>query len=309
MIVHTDIRNLPVFINAVITVGAFDGVHIGHQKVFNLMKTEAEEINGETVLITFHPHPAMLLQQNTNIYLLNTLNEKIELLSKQGIDHLVIVTFTEDFAKQSADQYVKDFLVKTFHPRVIVIGYDHRFGKDRLGDFEFLEQKAKEFNYTVKETAEYIKEGATVSSTIIRKCLIDTNIELAKKFLGYEYFFSGEVVLGNKLGRTIGYPTANLVLPDKNKLVPGNAVYAVHVLHNNILFKGMMNIGIRPTVAGVTRVIEVNIFDFDKEIYGDTLKVIIKNKLRNEIKFDTLNALKEQLGKDKKDALNILDKK
>ena len=295
MIVHTDIQNLPVFKNAVITIGVFDGVHKGHREIITLMKTEAEKINGETVLITFDPHPGIVLQHKINIQLLSTLDEKIDLLQQCDIDHLVVVPFTTAFSQLNANAYVENFLVNTFHPHTIVVGHDHRFGKERSGDFMLLEQKATAFNFIVKEIDAYIIQKITVSSTTIRKALSESDAETANDFLGYDYFFSGTVVLGNKLGRTIGYPTANITLDDKNKLVPGNAVYAVHVMHNNTLYKGMMNIGVRPTVAGINRVVEVNIFDFDAEIYGDKLTVTIKTKLRNEIKFDTLNELKSHL--------------
>jgi riboflavin kinase/FMN adenylyltransferase len=199
-------------------------------------------------------------------------------------------------------------LVNTFHPHTIVIGHDHRFGKGRSGDFKLLEEKAKQFNFIITEIDPYILQKTTISSTSIRKMLLESNVEDANTFLGYDYFFSGMVVPGNKMGRTIGYPTANIILQDKNKLVPGNGVYAVKVMHNNFLFSGMMNIGVRPTVAGINRVTEVNIFDFDKEIYGDELTVTIKNKLRNEIKFDSLNELKNQLERDKQAALQFLNR-
>ncbi|MBK7883390.1 MAG: bifunctional riboflavin kinase/FAD synthetase [Chitinophagaceae bacterium] len=306
MIVHTDIQNLPNFKNAVITVGVFDGVHTGHRQIIALMKSEAEKIGGETVLITFDPHPALILQSKADLQLLNTLDEKTALLKEQGINHLIVIPFTQHFSKQTAEEYVDDFLVNNFHPHSIIIGHDHRFGKNRSGDFALLQQKAKEHNFIVKETEAYLLENINVSSTHIRKALLGSDIEMANKFLGYDYFFTGTVVLGNKLGRTIGYPTANIVLNEKAKLVPGNAVYAVHVTHDNKLYKGMMNIGIRPTIAGINRVVEVNIFDFDAEIYGDNLRVSVKNKLRSEVKFDTLNELKHQLGKDREAALKAL---
>jgi riboflavin kinase/FMN adenylyltransferase len=306
MIVHTDIQNLPTFRNAVITIGVFDGVHTGHRQIIHLMKNEAKKVNGETVLITFNPHPATILQHKADIKLLSTFDEKAALLEQQGIDHLIAVTFTIDFSQQTAEEYIEDFLVRTFHPHTIVIGHDHRFGKNRSGDFALLEQKAKEHNFVVKETTPYSLQGTTISSTLIRKALAESNVEKASLFLGYDYFFSGKVIVGNKLGKTIGYPTANIVLEENLKLVPGHAVYAVHVKHNDKLYKGMMNIGVRPTIAGINRVVEVNIFDFDKEIYGDELTIIVKNKLRSEIKFDTLNALKEQLCRDKATALELL---
>jgi riboflavin kinase / FMN adenylyltransferase len=310
MTVHTNIQQLPVFKNALVTIGTFDGVHGGHQQIIQLMKSEAAGAAGETIIITFHPHPRKVIgTQNGPVYLLNTLDEKIALLEKYGIDHLVVVPFTEVFANQSAEAYIADFLVKTFHPHTIIIGHDHRFGKGRSGDFQLLEDKATEYGYEVKEIPGFMLQDMTISSTRIREALLTGDIDTANHFLGYDYFFSGKVVEGNKLGRTIGYPTANLETEDENKLVPGNGVYAV-LIKNEALkiwnLSGMMNIGIRPTVDGTKRVIEVNIFDFAEDIYGETLTITIKKRLRSEVKFNGLDALKEQLAKDKEAALVAL---
>lgn len=311
MLVHNNIQLLPLFKNAVITIGTFDGVHTGHRQIIELMKSEAAAVNGETVIITFHPHPRQVIgSERAPIFLINTLQEKILLLKKCGVDHIVIVPFTEAFANQSAVKYITDFLVQTFHPHTIIIGHDHHFGKNRSGNYALLEEKASAYNYLVKEIPEYMLEDVTISSTKIRKALLGNDIEAANNFLGYDYFFSGTVVEGNKLGRTIGYPTANLHVDDENKLIPGNGVYAVEVLsgenREQVKFKGMMNIGIRPTMDGSKRVIEVNIFDFDKEIYGEKLTVTIKKYLRNEIKFSGLEELKKKLGEDKKEVLKQL---
>jgi len=310
MTVHTNIQQLPVFKNALITIGTFDGVHGGHQQIIQLMKSEAAKVAGETVIITFHPHPRKIVGTlKAPIYLLNTLDEKIALLEKYGIDHLVVVPFTEAFASQSAEDYIADFLVKTFHPHTIIIGHDHRFGKGRTGDFKLLEDKASEYDYEVKEIPGYMLQDMTISSTRIRAALLQGDIDTANHLLSYDYFFSGKVVEGNKIGRTIGYPTANLLVADENKLIPGNGVYAVIInidaaRINNLL--GMMNIGFRPTVDGTKRIIEVNIFDFDQDMYGETLTVTLKKHLRSELKFDGLDALKAQLAKDKEDALVAL---
>lgn len=323
MTVHTDINNLPVFKNAVVTIGTFDGVHKGHQQILNLMMNEAEKVDGETVIITFHPHPRQVIAANQNeLFLLNSLQEKISLLEKYGIRHLVITPFTEAFSLQSAEEYIENFLVQTFKPHTIIIGHDHRFGKSRSGNFALLEAKAQQFNYVVKEIPGFMLQENTISSTIIRQALQKGNIETANDYLGYPYFFSGKVVEGNKLGRTIGYPTANLQVTEEKKLIPGNGVYAVKVEVNgersmvneghssfNIphSYLGMMNIGVRPTVEGVNRMIEVNIFDFDKDIYGSIVTVHIYKRLRNEQKFNGLEELKEQLGKDKQMALEVLN--
>lgn len=318
MTVHTDIHQLPAFRNAVVTIGTFDGVHKGHQQILNLMIEEARKVNGETVIITFHPHPRQVIAANqTALFLLNSLEEKKSLLEKYGIDHLVITPFTESFSLQSAEEYIENFLVQTFHPHSIIIGHDHRFGKSRSGDFALLEEKGKELNYLVKEIPEFMLQENTISSTIIRQSLQKGNIDAANEYLGYPYFFSGTVIEGNKLGRTIGYPTANLAITEDKKLVPGNGVYAVKVVvngewsmvneeHSNsekpYEYSGMMNIGIRPTVEGVNRMIEVNIFDFDKDIYGEVLTVHIYKRLRSEQKFNGLEELKGQLKKDKEEA-------
>ncbi len=306
MTVHTDIHNLPAFANAIVTIGTFDGVHKGHQQILQLMSDEARKVNGETVIITFHPHPRQVIAANqSELFLLNTLSEKISLLERYGIQHLVITPFTEEFSLQTAEEYIEKFLVKTFRPHTIIIGHDHRFGKSRSGNFELLEEKARQFNYVVKEIPEFMLQDNTISSTIIRQALQKGNIDTANEYLGYHYFFSGTVVEGNKLGRTIGYPTANLNITENKKLIPGNGVYAVKVTLNKVNYCGMMNIGVRPTVEGVNRMIEVNIFDFDKEIYGSTLTVHIHKRLRNEQKFTGLDELKKQLGKDKDAAIEV----
>lgn len=310
MTVYTDIQNLPIFKNAVITIGTFDGVHFGHQQILSLMKSAAKQVNGETVIITFHPHPRKIIGANkAPIYLLNTLDEKINLLEKYGIDHLVIIPFTEKFAQQSAEDYIADFLVNTFHPQTIIIGHDHRFGKDRIGDFQLLEDKALEFRYQVNEIPGYMLNDVTISSTKIREALLNGDIEKAHDLLSYDYYFTGKIVKGNQLGRTIGYPTANIQMIDENKLIPCNGVYSVLVSNENLKINqlgGMMNIGYRPTVDGNERTIEVNLFNFDESIYDETLTITLKKYLRSEEKFSGLDKLKIQLEKDKQSALDSL---
>ena len=308
MLVHRDINNLPRFKNAVITIGTFDGVHTGHLQILKQLKQEAKEINGESVIITFDPHPRMVLSDKSQIQLLNTLEEKIELLEKQEVDHLVVVAFTKEFSEQSAEKYIQDFLVQKFHPHTIIIGYDHHFGNERKGNYKLLEAYADEFNYTVKEIPEHVLNHVTISSTRIREALLSSDIETANKYLGYDYFFEGLVIDGNKLGRTLGYPTANLNLNGANKLIPGNGIYAVQVAIGNepTPLKGMMSIGIRPTLANSERTIEVNIFDFDKDIYGQTIRVYVKKYLREEKKFADLEELQKAMAQDKIDAENHL---
>lgn len=309
MKVYRDIEKLPAFRNAVITIGTFDGVHQGHRQIIDKLKTEAKNVNGESVIITFHPHPRKVVSSTIlGVRLINTLDEKIELLEQLGIDHLVIVPFTDAFANQPAEDYVKNFLVDKFRPHTIIIGYDHRFGKERKGDYLLLEKLAGVYQYRLLEIPKHVLDEISISSTKIRESLLEGKIEIADKLLGYEFFFSGTVVHGDKLGRKLGYPTANLKVQDEEKITPGNGIYAVYALPEGFKerCKGMMSIGFRPTVDGKKRVIEVNIFDFDKDIYDETLKVYVKKYLREELKFNGLDELVEQIGKDKIESLKIL---
>lgn len=307
MQIHRDITNLPKFINAVITIGTFDGVHLGHHQIIDSLKAEAEKAKGESIIITFHPHPRKVVSSViTGVRLINTLDERIELLEKTGIDHLVIVPFTDFFANQSAEEYIRDFLVANFKPHTIIIGYDHRFGKERSGDYKLMEEKALEFNYQLKEIPEHIQNAIKVSSTNIRNAILHSNIEEANNFLGYHFFFEGEVFHGDKIGREIGYPTANLKSTDEEKIALGDGIYAVYAEVEGKRYKGMMSIGFRPTVNGKVRVTEVNIFDFSKEIYGQAIRVIVKKYLRAEEKFKNMEALTIQLHKDKEDSLRYL---
>ena len=309
MQVHYDIETLPLFRNAIITIGTFDGVHLGHRQVIDKLKTEAKAANGETVIITFHPHPRKVVSSAIlGIRLINILDEKIELLRQLNIDHLVVVPFTDAFANQPAADYLKNFLIDKFRPHTIIIGYDHRFGRDRLGDYRLLEKEATQYNYTLKEIPKHILENISISSSNIREAILHSDIATADKLLGYDFFFSGLVVHGNKVGRTLGYPTANLKVLDEEKITPGNGIYAVYAqpVGYTQKLKAMMSIGFRPTVDGKKRVIEVNIFDFDKEIYDETLKVFVKKYLREEIKFDGLESLVKQIDQDKINSLKVL---
>jgi riboflavin kinase/FMN adenylyltransferase len=311
MQVHTNIEQLPIFRNAVVTIGTFDGVHRGHQKIIEQLKTQAQQVDGETVIITFHPHPRRVVaREQTEIKLLNTLSEKEQLLQSLGIDHLVIVPFDESFANQHATDYIEKFLVSRFHPATIIIGYDHRFGKNREGNYQLLEKYRDQYKYQLIEIPEAVIQDNTISSTRIRKALSHGEIAEANDLLGYHYFFEGVVIQGNKLGRTIGYPTANLLLSDEEKLVPGNGVYAVQVVLPSLpqfgTLNGMMNIGVRPTVDGTKRSIEVNIFDFNEDIYDKQMRVLVVEHLRGEQKFEGLEALKNQLAQDEIQSRAIL---
>lgn len=309
---HTDV--LPVFRRAVITIGTFDGVHTGHVRILRQLREEAARIDGETVIITFYPHPRKVVRGGAgDLRLLNTLGEKIELLSWQQIDHLVVVPFTEAFSQLSAEQYIREFLLARFHPHTVIIGYDHRFGKGRLGDYHLLEQFSSETGFHLQEIPVHLLDEVSVSSTRIREAIQRADIDTANLLLGYPFFFTGKVVAGNRLGRTLGYPTANLEQDNPEKLIPTDGVYAVeaHLLPQATLFdapriKGMMGIGVRPTVGGTPRTIEINLFDFDQDIYGRELRVFVRKYLRPELKFAGLDELKAALEKDKRDSLAAL---
>ena len=299
MNVYNNINELPAFEKAVITIGTFDGLHDGHRKIISQLKQVANKINGTTVVITFYPHPRHVLESTANkVFILNTLEEKISLLRAEGIENLVIVPFTSEFSSMEAESYISEFLVKSFNPHTIIIGYDHRFGKNRTGNFELLKQGERKYGYKVVEITEQQLNDIAISSTKIRQKLSEGDIITANSLLGYAYFFSGKVVKGDQFGRTIGFPTANLEIVEQEKLIPGNGVYAVDVMINDMKLKGMMNIGFRPTVGGFIKKIEVNIFDFNEDIYDQNISVILKSKLREEKKFNSLEELKTQLGND-----------
>ncbi|MCG9900076.1 MAG: bifunctional riboflavin kinase/FAD synthetase [Hydrotalea sp.] len=303
MQVHEHIEQLPTFTNAVVTIGTFDGVHLGHKAIIDQLKRTAQEIGGETVIITFDPHPRTIISSVPgDLKLLTLIHEKARLLNEAGIDHLVVVPFNTAFAMQSADDYIRAFLFEKFKPHTIIIGYDHRFGKGRNGDFTMLEAYGRELGFTVDEIEGQNVAEVVVSSTKVRNALLESNIEKANAYLGYPYFFSGKVIAGNQLGRTIGFPTANLQIAAAEKLIPGNGVYAVTAIlnKNNVFstYKGMMNIGFRPTVDGKRRMIEVNLLDFSDDIYECSLEVHVHAFIRGEVKFDGIEALKAQLQKD-----------
>ena len=312
MTVHQDLKQLPAFKNAVITTGAFDGVHIGHQEIISRMKQIALEIKGETVIVTFHPHPRKVISSIPGeIKQLTSLEERIELLTQSGIDHLVVVNFDYAFSNLSADAYVKTFLFDHFHPHTILVGYDHRFGNGRNGNFELLQKFGNELGFKVEQIHEKIIDDEIVSSTHIRNYILEHQIEKANALLGYPYLFEGFVVRGNQIGRTIGFPTANLHINNEEKIIPSNGVYAVKVKGiclGDTIYNGMMNIGIRPTVDGQKKVIEVHILDFDQDIYEQNLTVMVYEYIRGEVKFDGLESLKAQLAKDRITAAAILKK-
>jgi riboflavin kinase/FMN adenylyltransferase len=307
MQVHYSVDNLPSFTNSVITIGTFDGVHEGHRKIISALIKEANKNQGESIIITFHPHPRKVVYPEEPLQLINTLNEKIELLSKTGIDHVVVVPFTKEFAEKTAQQYISEFLVNNFHPRSIIIGFDHHFGKDRKGNYRLLEEYSDKCQFSLIEIPKHILDEIGVSSTKIRQALLNSKIETANKLLGYEFFFEGKVVLGDQLGRTLGYPTANLEYTERDKIHLGHGVYAAYVQLDNILKKGMLSIGKRPTLPGMQdEKVEINIFDWEGSLYGETIRIIVKKFLRQQEKYSSLEELARQLGKDKQDSLTVL---
>ncbi|MBV8390932.1 MAG: riboflavin biosynthesis protein RibF [Mucilaginibacter sp.] len=293
--------------NAVVTIGTFDGVHLGHRKIIERVKQQAKESGGETVILTFFPHPRMIIHpEDQDLKMINTMDEKAHLLEQLGIDHLIITPFTRDFSNQTAEEYIRDVLINKIGTKIIVIGYDHRFGKDRHGSLADLQLLAPVYGYEVVEIPEQDIHDVAVSSTRIRNALLGDQIELANEFLGYPFFISGKVNRGDQIGRTIGYPTANILIEEAYKLIPGDGIFAVHVWLGNQKHKGMGYIGHRPTINGLTRNIEVNIFDFNHDIYSQTIRMEFLHFVRGDIKFTTLEDLTTQLGKDKEAVLALL---
>lgn len=289
------------------TIGTFDGVHIGHKKILQRVVKLAEEQGYIPVVLTLFPHPRMVLQKDDSIKLLNTIDERVELLKNIGIKEVVIKEFTTEFANLSALEYVESILVKELNTKKIVIGYDHRFGKNRSANISDLRIFAKQFNFEVEEISAQDIEDVTVSSTKIRKALDNGNITLANSFLSYNYFITGTIIKGKGLGRTIDFPTANLYIKESYKLIPKDGVYVVKSYIDGSFVYGMMNIGTNPTVDGKTRSIEVHFFNFNKDIYNSELKIEFLKRLRSEQKFESLDALKAQLGIDMKNALEYIN--
>lgn len=305
MKVYTNIDDFKDVKNPIVTTGTFDGVHLGHQKIISRLKDVAKEEDGSTVLLTFSPHPRMVLFPDDNeLKLLNTLSEKIELLEKYGVDHLIVYPFTKEFSRLTSIEFVRNILVNSIQTKRLVIGYNHHFGRNREGSFEHLKEYGPLYGFAVEEIPAKDIDHIQISSTKIRNALLIGDVKTATSYLGHIYSLTGAVVKGKQLGRTIGYPTANLQITDTYKLIPGDGVYAVRIKHKNTFYGGMLNIGNNPTVEGKGKSIEVNIFDFDKMIYGDEATIYFIERLRDEVKFNNLEELKEQLAKDKQDAMS-----
>jgi riboflavin kinase/FMN adenylyltransferase len=294
---------------AVVTSGTFDGVHVGHQKILSRLKELAAEKGGEAVVLTFWPHPRLVLKPEDNsLKLLSTFDEKLRLFEQQGIDHVVRIPFTREFSQLSSDEFIRKVLVDKIGTRYLVIGYDHRFGKNREGGFDYLTEHSADYGFQVEEIPRQDIEDVGVSSTKIRQALDEGDIFTANEYLGRPYLLTGEVIHGDQLGRSWGFPTANISVQEKYKLVPKDGIYACRVRWNEHLLEGMMYIGVRPTINGIQRNIEVNIFDFDQEIYGETLEVHFVGQIREDMKFENIDQLKNQLALDKVDAQKILSR-
>lgn len=295
--------------NPVVTIGTFDGVHLGHQKVIKRLKEIANKYNGESVIFTFYPHPRLVTTPNeTNLRLLTTLKEKIKLFEEFGVDHLVVYPFNKEFSELTYSEFVRQILVGRMKTNCLVIGYDHKFGKNREGGFEYLQKCASEYNFEIEKLDALSVYEENVSSTKVREALQSGNIKLSNHFLGYNFTLHGTVVAGKQLGRKLGFPTANIEASDKHKIIPGYGVFAVKADVNGKTYKGMLNIGTRPTFNknADNRSIEVHIFDFSDDIYGQEVTLLFVDKLREEKKFNDVEMLVEQLNKDKIAALKIL---
>lgn len=291
----------------IVTLGTFDGVHIGHQKIIEKLLQNAMEYNCESLILTFFPHPRMVLQEGSDIKLLNTIDEKSVLLDKLGLDNLIIHPFDKEFSRLSAEEFVKKILVDTFNIQKIIIGYDHRFGRNRTANIDDLILYGEKFGFEVEQISAQEINEVSISSTKIRNAILDGNMALANEYLGYNYNLSGIVSQGKQLGRTIGFPTANIKIPEEYKLIPKNGVYIVKSILNQITVFGIMNIGVNPTVNGENLSIEVHFLDFDGDLYDEKISISIIDRIRDEQKFESVALLKLQLEKDKNTAFSYID--
>tara|TARA_R110002096_G_scaffold315942_2_gene510235 strand:- start:2875 stop:3801 length:927 start_codon:yes stop_codon:yes gene_type:complete len=292
----------------VITIGTFDGVHIGHLKILNKIINHAKSTALKSSVLTFFPHPRMVLQKDTNIKLLNTIDEKITILEKLGLDVLIIHPFTREFSRLTATEFVRDILVNTLNIKKVIIGYDHRFGRNRTANISDLITFGSTYNFTVDEIPAQEIDDVSVSSTKIRKALEDGDIETANSYLGYEYMLTGTIIKGKGIGKQLGYPTANLYIAEDYKLIPKNGAYVVNSSIADKTIYGMMNIGYNPTVNGTEKSIEINFFDFDADLYDQKIQINILVRLRDEHKFESIEALKAQLAKDKEKSIEFIQR-
>jgi len=285
--------------STIITIGTFDGVHLGHQKILKKLNIEAENNGLESSVLTFFPHPRTVLNPNFSLKLINTIEERISLFKKSKIDNLIVHPFTKEFSELDSEDYVKNILVDQLKAKIVLIGYDHKFGKNRTADINNLKEYGIKYNFEVIEIKAEEINNIVISSTKIRNSIKEGDIQLTNSYLGYEFSFFGKVVKGNSIGKTLGFPTANIKIGTDLKLIPKNGVYLISTIMNQKIIFGMMNIGIKPTTNENIKSIEVNLFDFNQDLYDTNITIYIKQFLREEIKFDSLNELKLQIEKDK----------
>ena len=308
MKVHYGFESYKNIKNPIVTVGTFDGVHFGHQKIIQRLQKIAKKNNGESVLLTFDPHPRKILLNDQGLKLIHTINEKINILENLGLDHLVIYPFTLEFSKFSAKRYIDELLIQKLGTHTLVIGYDHHFGNDREGNIDLLKKYEKSNPFYLEEIKAHEIEEIKISSTKVRSAIEKGNIHLVNDYCGHFYEFSGEVVHGNGIGKTIGTPTANIKLNSNEKIIPLDGVYAVICQIKDANYKGIMNIGFKPTVdEGQKRTVEIHLFDYEKDIYGQDLRTKVIERIRDEVKFNSLKELKSQILKDNEKAKIILE--
>lgn len=307
MVIVEGHQDIPHIAHAVVTSGTFDGVHYGHQKILKKIVETAKSLHGKSVVLTFWPHPRFVLfPDDKTLKLLTSFEEKAQLLAQVGIDYLVKIEFTKTFSRLSSESFIQDMLVDQLKTEKLIIGYDHRFGRNRSGSFEYLKENSQRFGFDVEEIPRQDIDDVGVSSTKIRQALSHGQVNLATEYLGRNYSLIGTVVQGKKIGTTLGFPTANIDVQESSKLIPKDGVYAVRAKVGDQWYKAMVNIGIRPTVGGLDRVIEAHLFDFDQEVYQQKIQIEFVHRLRNEKKFDSLDDLKIQLQKDKISSLSFL---
>lgn len=309
MKVYYSLNDFEALSKAVVTTGTFDGVHLGHRKILAQLNKVAGRINGESVLLTFFPHPRTVIQPDLDLKLINSQNEKIEFLKETGLEHLIIHPFTKEFSRTTSVDFVRNILVNTIGAKKLVIGYDHHFGRNREGSFEHLKEYGPVYGFDVEEISAQDIDNTTISSTKIREAIERGDIQHANEYLGYNFPLTGKVVEGEKIGKSIGFPTANLTVEDNYKIIPANGVYAIKAklpAESDVVWEGMCNIGIRPTFGGKFQTIEAHLFDFDQDLYGSQLSLEFIHQLREERKFSSIEVLKKQLIEDEKHARRIL---
>lgn len=307
MKIYNSIDEFPGISNAIVTIGTFDGVHEGHLQIISRLLELRKEQNAETVVLTFFPHPRMVLQpDDNNLKLITSMEERKILLRKNGIDHLIIQPFSKEFSRLSAIEFVRDILIAKIGMKTLVIGYDHHFGRNREGSYKDLEEMAPTYGFKLEEITKKVVDEVAVSSTKIRNHLLSGDIELANKLLGHDFMLSGEVVKGDQIGAGLGFPTANLKISEPFKLIPRHGIYAVLAQVDGFDYKGMLYIGTRPALNGKKLSVEVNLFDFDENIYGKEIKVYLKAWIRGDMYFDNLEQLKEKMKEDKMNATKLL---